>query len=562
MSDTSSSENDSEKPTKQAMKSLKLKNNELVEENEALEEDVKKLKEKIKDYKKKIKEKNKEIVGLQEKLQEKNEKEEEEEEKKGPQPKKGTVEKSSQYDIVVKINSLVAAATDGWVVQFKNKDKEAIEKKFLLEQVAVGVMGRENVGKTFLVNKICGEKFASGYYTNTESLSIKYCTGEDKQHVKVLLDSAGMNSAIFFFNFYEAEMYNKSIEKKLSVQEYERIKVLMINDRCMTEYFIQNFILDSCHVILIIVELLSQNDQKMIERIKHLYAAKKTIIIVHNLFKLEAKDEVLDRATLEIEGAFLVKKQIIPGSDVPYYIEKQQSGDMKNKNNIVHLIMGKEGCSSGDFFNKASLGHLIKFNETGTEISKFDLLQKLNDYFQEKHRLYINNCFDSTKIPKFQLFSKADSEEAGKKGKKSKSKETWHYKLDYQQQLDLKQPEFNVLGTLKDIDINYHMYTNNKLQSREKIYFFELPGCKEKPEISLKRLAKEGEQVLTLTITTAEMNNLDGFKPDIGGLVPGNFIKKIKINDDFGEYICDKKYTALENGILRMRFTQREDELL
>ena len=310
------------------------------------------------------------------------------------------------------------------------------------------------------------------------------------------------------------------------------------------------------------MEQLTQNDQKMIERIKHLYAAKKTIIIVHNMFKLEAKDEVLDRATFEIEGAFRVMKQMIPGSDVPFYIEKPQTGDAKTKNSIVHLVFGKEGCSSGDFFNKASLGHLIKFNETGTEISKFDLLERLNKYWNEKHRLYINNFLDLAEIPQFELVPKRDPEGAGKKGKKTKGKETWLYKLDFEQELDLKAPEFNVLGTLKDIDINYHMYTNNNNKAREKIYFFELPGCEEKPQISLKRLAKEGEQVLTLNITTKEMKKMDGFKADIGRLVSGNFIKKIRINDEFGEYNCDKKFTSIENGILRMRFILKEDEEL
>ena len=546
MSDNSSDESDHGNQSKKALKS---KIEKLAEEIENLEEDVKKLKEKNKTQAKKIKVQDKEIIQLQEKLNEKLE----EESKKQSKPK----EKPSKYDIVVKINSMVAA-TEGWVVEFKDNDKEAIEKKFQIDQIAVGVMGRENVGKTFLVNKICGEKFGSGYYINTEGLSIKYCTGEDKQHVKVLLDSAGMNSAIYFFNYNEAQMYVKNKSEKLSVQEYERIKVLMINDRCMTEYFIQNFILDACNMILIIVEQLTQNDQKMIERIKHLYAAKKTIIIVHNMFKLELREQVEDRATYEIEGAFRVMLQKIPGSDVPFYIEKPQTGDAKTKNSIVHLILGKEGAPSGDFFNKASLAHLIKFNETGTEISKFDLLEKLNKYWTEKHRLYINNFLDSSEIPRFEL---VPSGETGKKAKKNKGKETWLYKLDCKQELELKAPEFNVLGTLKDIDINYHVYTNNSTKVREKVYFFELPGCKEKPQISLKRLAKEGEQVLTLNIKTYMMK-MDGYKADIGGLASGNFVKKIKINDEFGEYNCDKDFTSIDNGILRMRFTLKEDEEL
>lgn len=91
------------------------------------------------------------------------------------------------------------------------------------------------------------------------------------------------------------------------------------------------------------------------------------------------------------------------------------------------------------------------------------------------------------------------------------------------------------------------------------IYFFELPGCDQKPSISLKRLAREDEQVLTLTIKNSSNLKPDEYKADIGGFPLGSFMKKIKINDEFGEYDCDKEFTRLENGILGMRFTLKED---
>ena len=115
------------------------------------------------------------------------------------------------------------------------------------------MIGKKKVGKTYIVNKICGENFWSGYYATTEGLSIKYCD-EKSKHLKVVLDSAGMNSAIFFYNYYEAEVYYKNKDRKISFAEYDKIKELIKNDRCMTEYFIQNFILDACNAILIIVE--------------------------------------------------------------------------------------------------------------------------------------------------------------------------------------------------------------------------------------------------------------------------------------------------------------------
>ena len=548
-----------EKKLKKEIKKLKNQNMELSEGQKALEKDLEKanidrekaLKKSLR-YKEKSEELEEKIIRLQEEL---DSKEEEKKETKQKKNKIGGGNGSSQYDIIVKINSLIAAK-DGWTVEFK--DKENIEKKFKQNQIAVGVMGRENVGKTYLVNKICGENFASGYYTNTEGLSIKYCDEEFKQ-LKVLLDSAGMNSAIFFYNYYEAEVYYKNKDRNISIVEYEKIKELMINDRCMTEYFIQNFVLDSCNVILIIVEQLTQNDQKMIERIKHLYSFKKNIIIIHNLFKLELKEQAVQRAQFEIEGAFRAVKQNISGSDVFFYIEK--ANDSKMKKNIVHLIFGKEGCESGNYFNEASFKHLMKIIEAEVEISEFDLLTKLNKYWMEKNRIYFNNFMEANEIPQFELIAKQEVEKKEKKEKKGEKKskknnDGWFYRLNTKLELNLKAPEFNVLGTMKDLDMNYHIYSNGK---REKIYYFELPGCEEKPAMTMRKLPKENEQVMTLNIKTT-IEKPENFKSEYGGLNVGSVIRKLKVNDEFGEYKCDKSFTDIKNGILKMKFILKEDE--
>ena len=166
-----------------------------------------------------------------------------------------------------------------------------------------------------------------------------------------MLDSAGMNSAIFFYNEEQKQKYMEAY-KMPDDDDDNKIKELMINDRSMTEYFIQNFILYSCNIILIVVELLTQHDQKIIERIKYLYYNKKMIIVIHNYFKLESKLQVIKRAKEEIMGAFDVVDRKIPNSDVPFYIEQSKN---KEKRNIVHLILGREKCESGDFFNETSL---------------------------------------------------------------------------------------------------------------------------------------------------------------------------------------------------------------
>ena len=157
----------------------------------------------------------------------------------------------------------------------------------------------------------------------------------------------------------------------------------------------------------------------MIERIKHLYSYKKNIIIIHNLFKLELREQAVQRAQFEIEGSFRAVKQNISDSDAFVYIEK--ANDYKTQKNIVHLILGKEGSESGDYFNEASFKDLMKIIEAEVEISEFDLLKKLNKYWMEKNQIYFNNFMKANEIPQFKLIAKQEVEK--KRIKKIKEKQ-------------------------------------------------------------------------------------------------------------------------------------------
>ena len=164
------------------------------------------------------------------------------------------------------------------------------------------------------------------------------------------------------------------------------------------------------------------------------------------------------------------------------------------------------------------------------------------------------------KIPFISILSEKKQKYPNLSKKKDEKLNKKYYKLNSNKELELKIPEFNVLGSLRELDITYHLYIINN-PKREKLYFFELPGCIQKPDIILKKLTKENEQVLTLNIKNG-VNYPENYKCIEGGLSVGTFVKKIKINDEFGDYTCDKGFTTLENGILQMRFALREEEEL
>ena len=102
----------------------------------------------------------------------------------------------------------------------------------------------------------------------------------------------------------------------------EEIRYNMINDRTLTDLFVQDFILDVCQIIVIVVGQLSQNDQKFIERICNKYKLKKRIIIIHNFSNLFSVEDVEKRVQKDIFTAFKVKELVIPDTDLRQFIEE------------------------------------------------------------------------------------------------------------------------------------------------------------------------------------------------------------------------------------------------
>lgn len=457
-----------------------------------------------------------------------------------------------KYDVVVKLDSLINSNKEGWEVEYLDINKIKIYSQ--KHQIAIGVIGQENSGKTFIINKISQESFASGFYERTQGLSFKYCIEKEKQ-LKIFLDSAGMNSGILFNNFDKLKKYsrflkedekdknpNKSKEKEnnfISKKKYEKIKELMINDRAMTEYFTQNFILYSCNIIMIVIEMITHYDQKIIERIKSFFSAKKTIIIVHNLFKLEKKEQVIKKAITDITGAFYVlNQQLIPETNVPYYVEESPD---KNSKSILHLILGKENCESGDFFNASTLNYIKKVIETDHDLKQFDILDRINQFWKESYLNYFKSF--QGEIPFFEI---------------QEDKQKTIFKLNFNGDLEIKNPEFNVLGGLKNTEMIFHLYIKQHPQ-REKIYYCELPGCTEIPKMKMKNLYNLKEQYIVIE-TKIEVEGEKGYECAEGGLAQGNYHRKLKINDGYGFYDLDKGFTEFKNGILKLKFVLKEEE--
>jgi len=97
----------------------------------------------------------------------------------------------------------------------------------------------------------------------------------------------------------------------------EKIRQLLVDDKVMTEMFIQSFIVHSCNIVILVVDMLSLYDQKLLERIKCLFTLHTQIIIIHNYFRLDSKESVVEKARTNLGGF----GEQIHSEEVPYYIE-------------------------------------------------------------------------------------------------------------------------------------------------------------------------------------------------------------------------------------------------
>ena len=81
-----------------------------------------------------------------------------------------------------------------------NKEKKAYNKIIGEETMKIGVLGLNNVGKSFLLKKIAIPNLPSGYSIETKGISIKYADPKDNNDEEIkgicILDSAGFETPL------------------------------------------------------------------------------------------------------------------------------------------------------------------------------------------------------------------------------------------------------------------------------------------------------------------------------------------------------------------------------
>ena len=286
--------------------------------------------------------------------------------------------------MVVDINSIFSLKNEGWSILY-NEGRKEIYKKIISEQtMKIGVLGLNNVGKSYLLSKIVKVDIPTGYSIETKGISIKYSEENEGEEKSIcILDSAGFETPLIK-NENKNENNNKEKKSENGNElendlKYDYFTNELSRDKAQTERFIEQLIISLSDMLIIVIGKLTRTEQRLISRIKNLVKKNETnkiksIIIIHNLAQYHKNEEIknhIDQYLLK-SATFNLKKQIYIGDkkyeNKYYYVEDNEQDDLE----IFHYIMAKEGTEAGKEYNNFTMD-LIK-----SQFNSFNQRKKIN----------------------------------------------------------------------------------------------------------------------------------------------------------------------------------------
>ena len=292
------------------------------------------------------------------------------------------------YDVIVCIDSILGIES-GWKVKYSGKGKEIYEKMKNKELVKVGVLGLRNKGKSWLLQKFLNKDLPKGTSIKTEGLSIKYPNEEDIKSNRnyILLDSAGTEEPLLD---NDKKLLNNSQDDSINQLE------LIAKDKTLTELFLQQFITNTCDILLFVVGVLTYSEQKLLTKIQKILKQKKgynKLFIIHNLQNFVKVKQIEDyiEEYLKHSATFSLKETMFTKTDknIPdwhknskYFIETFNTTNEEDSSlQVYHLIMGNEFDEAGKYYNEFAINYLKDHLNSFTNIKSFPVIEKIKESF-------------------------------------------------------------------------------------------------------------------------------------------------------------------------------------
>ena len=289
---------------------------------------------------------------------------------------------------------------EGWPIKINAKAdiKEYSEKNVSV----VSILGNKNSGKSFLLHLLAHKEIPNGFTVTTEGLSfIIPDNAKNKDDNVILIDTAGTESPLLV----DIDKMKKEEKAKISIEK-------LVNDRHITDYFIQKFILEKSDIFICVVENLTLTAQKFINRIIKYYANKK-IFIVHNLktfIQINQVEEYI-KDTLLQSLTFDLEKEKYYSLETPKKGQKEQNQyyykqKLKDNKTIIHLIIANQNSDAGKFYNPFAIDYINSHLSLVKVKKPFNIVKNLTGFLVSisgdifKNKIEANQIEDDEKIIK------------------------------------------------------------------------------------------------------------------------------------------------------------------
>mmetsp|Transcript_18222 Transcript_18222/g.15881 ORF Transcript_18222/g.15881 Transcript_18222/m.15881 type:complete len:216 (+) Transcript_18222:360-1007(+) len=213
-----------------------------------------------------------------------------------------------------------------------------------------------------------------GYHTQTQGICILYPV--EKKYPFTFFDTSGTNFPI------RKEKMKKDLDDLLSEDPPHEINKKLMIDNLMTENFQQTFIMQNSHVLLIVINRLQREDERMIERILHNKLNKDSkVYVVHNLKNTQEIEDVENIIKNDIIDSFPVTaKKILKDFDscydFPHVFVEERPSIWSNESpvKIEHVILAQEGSKAAEKYNKVTFEYLRSAINQSSDNNAFDFV--------------------------------------------------------------------------------------------------------------------------------------------------------------------------------------------
>ena len=424
-----------------------------------------------------------------------------------------TIDPLECYDLIIDLNSLHCISSLNNVEDYGariRRDEKGFEKYEYYKNkstTVVGMLGYSNAGKSFILSKLTSLKIPDGYAIQTKGISIKYPISENSNFT--CLDSEGSEMPIT-----ETSYLKNSDNDTLSAKEYyEKLKFATL-DKKATEIFIQNFLLEYCNILVIVLGAMAFRDQMFLNRIKRERGIEK-IFVCHNLKDFVKKEQVLTYIDTTFKNDIFLncEKRVITKMDDDkkeiyghYFYEKIKHPDDTNTD-IIHIFFANdvrsEENTAADYFNDNSINFLQAQIKSLTYQKSFDAIEKFKKFLIKNGGVFFEHDVNLPCIEEKDI--KFDGE-----------------KIYVEKPLKLKEFNFDEFGRLNFfsniIVPDYSYYIGQYKNEYECLIIeIELPGKIENPELNLKFDFDTNKQCFTFKAKKVDVNdeNIETYNNDI-----------------------------------------------